>query len=79
VSGKERSAMLMKIQTPASRRKTTQPAPEPWPPAWARLPDTIAEIEAGRDQQRRLFTEALDNSQAGRRARLLGLSGVTRK
>lgn len=25
-----------------------KPAPEPWPPLWARLPDTIEDIEAGR-------------------------------
>jgi len=31
------------------------PATEPWPPMEYRLPDTIAEIEAGRVNQQSLF------------------------
>ena len=47
--------MLVKIQTPASRRKAALPAPEPWPPMEYRLPDTIARIEVGRPEQQQLF------------------------
>ena len=40
----------------------------PWPPPAANLPETIEQIEAGRDRP----TTPLDNSKAARLARLLG-------
>ena len=47
-----------------------------WIPAWARLPDTVEAIEAGRQEQGQLFPpEPLDQSRAGRLARLLGCRG----
>jgi len=71
--------MLVKIQTPASRRKAALPAPEPWPPMEYRLPDTIARIEVGRPEQQQLMDEPVDDSRAGRLARILaGVPGVVR-
>ena len=51
-----------------------------WPPEWARLPnlDTLEEISRGeRVQQQVLFVEPVDDSRAGRLARVLaGVQGV---
>ncbi len=43
-------------------------ARHPWPPAATNLPETIEAIEASKDRR----AEPLDNSKAGRLARLLG-------
>ena len=53
--------------------------PEPWPPAEYALPDALDEIEQGRRIQQQLFDEPVDDSRAGRLARILaGVPGVVR-
>jgi hypothetical protein len=52
------------------RMKVDTRKPEPWPPAWAMLPSTIAEIEHGRVVQGELFAERADDSTAARIERL---------
>jgi hypothetical protein len=50
-----------------------------WPPEWARLPnvDEIDRIDNGEVRQRELFHEPVDDSRAGRLARILkGVPGV---
>jgi hypothetical protein len=42
-----------------------------WPPAWARLPDSVEAIEAGRPgRQANLFDDQPDDSRDGRLSRL---------
>lgn len=62
--------MRVRIETAASRRKRAMPTPEPWPPAWAALPDTLNSIENGRRTQRQLFPDVPDDSKAARLARM---------
>lgn len=50
--------------------ESNQNKPGDWPPKKLRLPDTIAAIEAGRQEQRELFDEQPDDSRQGRLARL---------
>jgi hypothetical protein len=60
----------------AKGRRKAKSLPEPWPPAWAALPDTIEAIEAGRPGvQRSLFGP--DDSREGRLGRIMG-SGIPR-
>ena len=65
--------MLIKIQTPASRRKAAMPQPEPWPPPEYALPADNAAIERGRPEGARIE----DHSREGRLRRLMaGVPGV---
>jgi hypothetical protein len=51
--------------------RAAKPVPAPWPPAEYALPGTLQAIERGRQEQRELFVEAVDDSRAARLARVL--------
>ncbi len=63
------------------RRADQHPPHNPgeWPPADYALPDTLDEIERGRIRQRELLHELVDNSRAGRPARLSRDAGAERQ
>lgn len=66
---KGRAGVCVRV-TEASTR--TNERPGDWIPPYAQLPDSVEEIEAGKQRQAELFPECRDNTQAGRVARLLG-------
>jgi hypothetical protein len=81
-----KASQSQRVSFPDGRMKKTihrhQPTPrrakipEPWPPTWVALPDSIEEIEAGRPpKQAELFGP--DDSRPARVARLLAIRGVT--
>ena len=52
----------------------SQQIPDDWIPPQARLPDSVAEIEAGKPARQ---AEPLNHSEAGRRARLAGIRAAS--
>jgi hypothetical protein len=56
----------MKRQTSKAKRLPT------WPPPGTGLPDSIAEIERGKQRQAELFPEPRDDTREGRLRRLTG-------